>query len=113
MSDKTPSTRTPRKTMAETRAFERLVGHGACLRVFMDAWRDRVWKHDPLGRGTDPIGEHLWTLVEHADCENSRLDKEYKRIAHPRIYGSDPSEFTWTCYCSMPEKHPKPFRRAS
>lgn len=99
--------RIPRKTAAESRAYERLAGYGDCLKTFTDAWRERVWKYDRQNKGHDAVANAMWEQIQFADCEHSRLDTAYKRLAHPRLYGSDPKDFEWGCHCGNPGKHPQ------
>ena len=98
--------KTPRKTAAETRAYERLCGYGDALEPLRKKWRDRVMKYDPRGKGVDPIANALWELLRFGDCEESRLDTEYKKIAWPRIY-DHPFDMDWHCHCGQPDQHPK------
>ena len=96
-----------RKTAAEKTAFDKAIGAAQITRIATDAWRNRLNRLGlPMGHN-DAVASALWTIVEQMECEMNRLDTEYKRIAHPRIYGSDPSEFQWSCSCNNPKAHPR------
>ena len=89
-----------RKTLAETKAEYRLLGFMAAQEPFLKEWRARVHKNH-----NDPVAAAMWEVLRFVDCETSRLNAAVLRLSHPRQFGSDPSEFTWTCQCGSPEKH--------
>lgn len=75
---------TPRKTLAEIRAEERMMGFYACMRIFEREWRSKVrlTKEGPVG------GEELWPVLEKMQAHAGLLDDDFKALNHPRVFGS-------------------------
>lgn len=90
-----------RKTLAEVKAASHLQGFMEAREPLLKEWRIRVHKDR-----NDSVAAAMWETLKVLNCEASRLNNLYLRISHPRQYGTDPSEFTWTCQCGSPEKHP-------
>lgn len=95
----------PRKTLEETKAEWYSYGYQRALYEAQEHWRERMLADWPR---RNLYVERLWTeLLRFMDCEASRADNEYKKVAMPRLYGVSPADFVWKCQCGEPERHPR------
>lgn len=99
--------KTPRKTAAEIRAYEKMVGYGLAHEKIRKVWSARVRDIGIRRSEQDATCTALFDLLMKSECEYGRLDSAWKRIAFPRMYDSDPGDFTWQCRCGDPDNHPK------
>lgn len=77
--------KTPRKTLAEIKAEERMVGFNACMRLLEREWRSKVrlTTKGPVG------GEELWPLLEKMQAHAGLLDEDFKALNYPRVFGTE------------------------
>lgn len=84
--------KTPRKTLAETKAEYRSYGFGEAYAIVAEIMRNDFWgrfSRSPRAAEHDPRHKAIMEICLALDKRASELDAEYKRIMFPRVYRRD------------------------
>lgn len=80
--------------MKEIRLEERRRGFFDCLEIFEKIWRDHCNDNIRVGMSAmeafdTQFNIELWQGIEKAQSVGSKIDRDYKTVMFPRVYGTE------------------------